>query len=134
MSRVLNQEFRSKITTAEEAASYINHNDNVGVSGFTGSGYPKLVPQALSMRFARAQVEGQRFNIGLWSGASSAPEIDAALAMVDGIRLRLPYQSETVAATASTPAIWNMWTCTSAMCPSMSLTAFWASWMWPSSK
>jgi succinyl-CoA:acetate CoA-transferase len=30
----------------------------------------------------------------VWTGASTAPELDGALAMVDGIELRLPYQSD----------------------------------------
>lgn len=34
------------------------------------------------------------FRIGVWTGASTAPELDGALAMVDGIELRLPYQSD----------------------------------------
>ncbi len=97
MSRVLNPEFRSKITTAEEAAALIPHGANVGMSGFTGSGYPKLVPPALALRIARAHLDGKPFKIGLWTGASTAPELDGALAMADGISLRLPYQSETIA-------------------------------------
>jgi len=30
----------------------------------------------------------------VWTGASTAPELDGALAMVDGIEMRLPYQSD----------------------------------------
>lgn len=35
-----------KFITAEEAASYVHHNDNVGFSGFTPAGCPKVVPGA----------------------------------------------------------------------------------------
>ncbi len=34
-----------KFITAEEAASYVHHNDNVGFSGFTPAGCPKVVPE-----------------------------------------------------------------------------------------
>lgn len=96
MSRVLNKALRSKIMSAEEAASLIQTNANVGMSGFTGSGYPKEVPRALAVQIARAHIEGRPFQIGVWTGASTAPELDGALAMADAIRLRLPYQSEPV--------------------------------------
>ncbi len=96
MSRILNKALRSKITTAEEAASLIPTDVNVGMSGFTGSGYPKDVPRALALQIANAHIEGKPFQIGLWTGASTAPELDGALAMADAMRLRLPYQSEPV--------------------------------------
>ena len=32
-----------KFITAEEAAEFIHHNDNVGFSGFTAAGTPKVV-------------------------------------------------------------------------------------------
>ena len=35
-----------KTMTAEEAAALINHNDNVGFSGFTHAGCPKVVSVA----------------------------------------------------------------------------------------
>lgn len=96
MSRILNQELRSKIMSAEEAAALIYSGVNVGMSGFTGSGYPKEVPRALALQIANSHIQGQPFQIGLWTGASTAPELDGALAMADAMRLRLPYQSEPV--------------------------------------
>ena len=66
----------------------------VGMSGFTGSGYPKSVPRALARRIDEAHARGQPFKIGVWTGASTAPELDGALARVNGIELRLPYQSD----------------------------------------
>ena len=55
---------RYKIITAEEAASYINHNDNVGFSGFTASGSPKVVPMS-------SQVQGQSARIKAGLGTAS---------------------------------------------------------------
>ena len=39
-----------KFITAEEAASYVHHNDNVGFSGFTPAGCPKVVPGAIARK------------------------------------------------------------------------------------
>ena len=66
------------------------------MSGFTGAGYPKEVPLALAQRIVEANAAGDRFKINVWTGASTAPELDGALAAVDGIELRLPYQSDPV--------------------------------------
>ncbi len=85
-----------KLMSAEEAAEFIKAGDNVGMSGFTGAGYPKAVPAALVSRVAEASARGDRFRIGVWTGASTAPELDGALASVDGIELRMPYQSDPV--------------------------------------
>ncbi|MGA7615895.1 MAG: acetyl-CoA hydrolase/transferase family protein [Thermoanaerobaculia bacterium] len=93
-SRVLNAQLRSRIMSAEEAAALIHSGVNVGMSGFTGAGYPKAVPYALARRIMESNLSGQKFKIGVFTGASTAPELDGALAMVDGVQLRLPYQSD----------------------------------------
>ena len=80
--------------SADEAAALIPSGVNVGMSGFTGSGYPKSVPGALARRIAEAHASGEHFRIGVWTGASTAPELDGALAEADGVELRLPYQSD----------------------------------------
>ena len=88
-SRVHNAALRSKIMSADEAAALIRPGDNVGMSGFTGSGHPKEVPQALARRIAAATQRGESFRIGVWTGASTAPELDGALFKVNGISMRL---------------------------------------------
>jgi len=92
--RVSNPLLKSKIMSAEAAAELIPPGANVGMSGFTGSGYPKLVPGALARRMKKAHAAGEAFRIGLWTGASTAPELDAVLADADGVEMRLPYQSD----------------------------------------
>lgn len=92
--RVLHPGLQRKIMSAEEAAALIPTEGNVGMSGFTGSGYPKEVPLALARRIMEAHVHDQPFKINVWTGASTAPELDGALAMVDGVDKRLPYQSD----------------------------------------
>ncbi len=96
MSRVLNKELAKKITTAEHAASFIKNGMNVGMSGFTGSGYPKVVPGALAAQIKAAHERGEEFKIGVFTGASTAPELDGELAGVDGMGFRTPYQSDPI--------------------------------------
>jgi succinyl-CoA:acetate CoA-transferase len=93
-TRVLNAELAKKIMSAEEAAALIKSGDQVGMSGFTGSGYPKAVPVELARRIADANFRGQKFQVSVFTGASTGPELDGALAMAGGIHLRLPYQSD----------------------------------------
>lgn len=88
--------FRSKIMSADDAAELVPPGSHVGMSGFTGSGYPKAVPLALARRIERAHARGAPFRIGVWTGASTAPELDGALAKANGIDLRLPYQSDPI--------------------------------------
>ena len=95
-SRVGKASLRSKIMSAQDAAQFIEDGHNVGMSGFTGAGYPKVVPTALAGRIREAHAAGQPFRIGLWTGASTAPELDGALAETGGVRTRLPYQSDPV--------------------------------------
>jgi succinyl-CoA:acetate CoA-transferase len=94
--RIRYKALADKVMSAEEAAAFIGPGDNVGMSGFTGAGYPKAVPGALVDRVTDATVRGERFTISVWTGASTAPELDGALAGVDGIDLRMPYQSDPV--------------------------------------
>lgn len=72
----------------------IPRGSTIGMSGFTGAGYPKAVPAALAARIERAHQDGEPFQVRIWTGASTAPELDGALAKVNGIELRLPYQSD----------------------------------------
>ncbi|MCW2974269.1 MAG: acetyl-CoA hydrolase [Thermoleophilia bacterium] len=81
---------------ADAAAALIPAGANVGMSGFTGAGHAKAVPSALARRIRAAHAAGTPFRVGVWTGASTAHELDGALAEVDGIDLRMPYQSDPV--------------------------------------
>jgi succinyl-CoA:acetate CoA-transferase len=94
--RVRSRKLASRVMSAEEAAALIPAGANIGMSGFTGAGYPKAVPAALAGRMAEAGARGDPFTVSVWTGASTAPELDGALAAADGIELRLPYQSDPV--------------------------------------
>lgn len=84
----------TRVVPASEAAALIGHGDNVGFSGFTGAGYPKAVPAALHDRMVDAHERGEDFRIGLWTGASPAPDADGVLAEAHGVSSRLPYNSD----------------------------------------
>lgn len=79
---------------ADAAASLIRPGMTVGMSGFTGAGYPKAVPKALAAHITQAQERGESFRLRVLTGASTAPELDGALARAGGIDFRLPYQSD----------------------------------------
>ena len=79
---------------AEQAAALIGPGMTVGMSGFTGAGYPKAVPLALAARITAAHDHGKPFRLRVLTGASTAPELDGALARAGGIDFRLPYQSD----------------------------------------
>lgn len=82
-----------KVMTAEEAASFINHGDIIGFSGFTPAGCPKEVPTAIAARAAAAHAEGKEFKIGMYTGASTGASLDGELAKANAILFRTPYQS-----------------------------------------
>ncbi|WP_067732474.1 acetyl-CoA hydrolase/transferase family protein [Novosphingobium naphthalenivorans] len=88
---------RSKIMDAADAARFITNGSAVGMSGFTGSGYPKAVPQALAAQIEAEHAAGNPFKVSMWTGASTGPELDGALAKADGIEFRLPYNSDPIA-------------------------------------
>ncbi len=66
------------------------------MSGFTGSGYPKAVPLALAEKIEAEHAAGNPFQVRVWTGASTGPELDGALAKVNGIEFRLPYNSDPI--------------------------------------
>lgn len=82
-----------KIITAEEAATLIKHNDQVGFSGFTHAGCPKVVPLALAKRAEEEHAKGHPFKIGIFTGASTGDNIDGALSRADAINFRTLYQT-----------------------------------------
>ena len=94
--RIANAQLRSKVMTADEAAQFVNHGDKVGISGFTGAGYPKVLPTAIAERAKEAHAKGDEFMIDLFTGASTAPDCDGVLAEADAVRFRTPYQSDPI--------------------------------------
>lgn len=92
--RIHDPRLRARLMSAEAAAALIQPGDTVAMSGFTGAGHPKAVPQALAARIERAHASGEAFQVQVLTGASTAPELDGVLARARGMQLRLPYQSD----------------------------------------
>jgi len=92
--RIRHPGLRDRRMSAERAAALIRPGMTVAMSGFTGAGYPKAVPQALAAQIEQAHDAGEAFRIKVLTGASTAPELDGVLARAEGIELRLPYQSD----------------------------------------
>lgn len=92
--RVLCPRARSRIMSADEAASLIPHESTIGMSGFTGAGFPKVLPQALARRVEVSRASGSELWFDIWTGASTAPGLDGILSQARAIRRRLPYQSD----------------------------------------
>lgn len=82
-----------KIISPEEAAEMIQDGMVIGVSGFSPSGYPKAIPLALADKIKKSE---KPLQVDILSGASVGDELDKALAEVNGIRRRMPYQTCTV--------------------------------------
>jgi succinyl-CoA:acetate CoA-transferase len=92
--RILHPGLRARGMDANAAAALIRPGMTVAMSGFTGAGYPKAVPVALASQVHAAHDRGEKFRVKVLTGASTAPELDGALARAEGIELRLPYQSD----------------------------------------
>ncbi len=93
-ARIHSHAHRAKVMSAEDAAALIAPDTTVGLSGFTASGYPTAVPLALAARIEAEHAAGRPFKLRIWTGASTGPELDGALAKADGIEFRLPYNSD----------------------------------------
>ena len=93
-TRIGCERLRAKVMDADAAAALIEPGSTVGLSGFTGSGYPKAVPLALARIIERHHAAGDPFRVRVWTGASTGPELDGALARANGIEFRLPYNSD----------------------------------------
>lgn len=82
------------VLTPEEAAAFINHDENIGFSGFTPAGAAKIIPTAIAERAKAEHAAGRDFKVGVITGASTGPSLDGALAKADAIKFRTPYQSD----------------------------------------
>jgi acetyl-CoA hydrolase/succinyl-CoA:acetate CoA-transferase len=89
----MHPEIQAKLITAEEAAGLIVNGEVLGCSGFTPSGYPKVVPAALAERGKKILESGREFGVSVYTGASVGDELDGTLARAGIMKARTPYQS-----------------------------------------
>ncbi|WP_238347748.1 acetyl-CoA hydrolase/transferase family protein [Comamonas piscis] len=87
----------ARIMSAAEAAALIPAGANVGMSGFTGAGYPKALPQAIAAHAKAEHAAGRPYKLNVWTGASTAAECDGVLAEAGAIGQRLPFNTDPIA-------------------------------------
>ena len=80
-----------KVISAAEAASYVKHGFNIGLSGFTPAGTPKAVTPEIAKIAEEEHSKGNPFQIGIFTGASTGDSTDGCLARAKAIRYRAPY-------------------------------------------
>lgn len=82
-----------KFISAEEAAKFVKNGDNVGFSGFTHSGCPKVVSKEIAKIAIAEHEKGNPFKINVLTGASTGDRIDGELSRAKAVHLRTPYQT-----------------------------------------
>lgn len=88
LSRIEPKELLDKVCDGKTAATMIQPGDILGISGFTPCGYPKITMHELAERMKQTP-----FQVDIWTGASTGSQIDGELVEVNGIRNRMPYQT-----------------------------------------
>ncbi|MEA3464775.1 MAG: acetyl-CoA hydrolase/transferase C-terminal domain-containing protein [Thermodesulfobacteriota bacterium] len=91
-SRVRCKELHKLFTTPEKCIEYFKDGMNVGMSGFTPVGYPKVVPVALCDHVEKNNLQG-KMKLNLFIGASIGAEVEDRMASLDMIDRRWPYQT-----------------------------------------
>lgn len=82
-----------KFMSAEEAAALVKNGDNVGFSGFTHAGSPKVLPGAIAKIAEAEHAIGNPFKINVFTGASTGDKLDGELTRANAIQFRAPYQT-----------------------------------------
>lgn len=96
-ARIRHPHFQGLVTDAATAVAGIGDGDTVAISGFASAGTPKAFAPALAERIRTVRAGGGQLSVNLLTGASVANEAESLLAEVDGVALRMPYQSEPTA-------------------------------------
>ncbi|MDO4895846.1 MAG: acetyl-CoA hydrolase/transferase family protein [Moraxella sp.] len=94
IDRIRHAGLREKVMTADEAVQFIQNGMMLAITGFTGAGYPKALPTAIANKAKSAHAKGEKFSVGMVTGASTAPECDGVLAEANALHFRSPFQSD----------------------------------------
>ncbi|KAI8973866.1 acetyl-CoA hydrolase [Pilobolus umbonatus] len=90
-SRVRRPQLLNKVMKAEDTLKFFENGQYLGWSGFTGVGYPKMIPLALADHVEKNNLKGKmKFN--LFVGASAGAECEDKWAELDMIDRRYPHQ------------------------------------------
>ncbi|HSN15472.1 MAG TPA: succinate CoA transferase [Anaeromyxobacteraceae bacterium] len=92
--RILHKGLQAKVMSAADAAKLIPNGSVIGMSGFTGAGYPKAVPVELAKLALDAKLSGKSLRFDVLTGASTGPEQDTMMAITEASRFRFPYQGD----------------------------------------
>ncbi|HET8542181.1 MAG TPA: acetyl-CoA hydrolase/transferase family protein [Anaeromyxobacter sp.] len=95
-NRILHKGLKAKVMSADDAAALIPNGATIGMSGFTGAGYPKAVPMAIARRALAEKLSGKPLKFNVLTGASTGPEQDTMMSFVESQRFRFPYQGDAV--------------------------------------
>lgn len=79
-----------KVIPVEQAVDMIKDGMTLGISGFTITAEPKVIPAALAKK---VETTGEKIRIHLLSGASVGDNCDGALCRAGALLTRMPYQS-----------------------------------------
>ena len=87
--RIRHPALHQRITSADQAAAFIENGMTVGMSGFTRAGDAKAVPAALARRAVHTPM-----HISLMTGASLGHDTDRLLTEAGVLSRRLPFQAD----------------------------------------
>ncbi|TGZ76150.1 putative acetyl-CoA hydrolase [Ascodesmis nigricans] len=90
-ARVRRPQLLDKLTTADKLLHHFPNGAYIGWSGFTGVGYPKLLPIAMADHVEANNLQGKN-RYSLFVGASSGAETENRWASLDMIERRSPHQ------------------------------------------
>jgi acetyl-CoA hydrolase len=90
--RVRMKSLLSKVMKAEDTIQFFKPGMNLGWSGFTPVGYPKMVPIAVADYVEKNNLQG-KWKFNLFIGASVGAECEDRWASLDMIDRRWPYQT-----------------------------------------
>ena len=84
------------IMTPEEAATLIQDGDTISFSGFSSTGTPRVVTEALAKRAEAEHAAGRPFKVSLFTGAITSDKLDDALANAHAVDRRMPFNGSPV--------------------------------------
>ncbi|MBP5499104.1 MAG: acetyl-CoA hydrolase, partial [Bacteroidales bacterium] len=82
--------------TPEEAAALIKDGDTLSFSGFSSTGTPRVVTEALAKRAEIEHAAGRPFKVSLFTGAITSDKLDDALANAHAVDRRMPFNGSPV--------------------------------------
>jgi succinyl-CoA:acetate CoA-transferase len=90
LERIRDSRLKDRVVSPEEAASWIQNEMNLGLSGFTRAGDVKAVPVALVNRVR----DKEDFKVNVYTGASLGSDVDKLFAEAGILGKRLPFQAD----------------------------------------